>query len=69
MYECNQIQTEKSIRVAPYVPFLMVIPGYLISNPPLQVCKALSGGKVDAYVSGSFQVKVQVSKKSTTPKH
>jgi hypothetical protein len=24
-----------------------------ISNPPLQVCRALSGGKGDAYVSGS----------------
>ena len=23
-----------------------------ISNPPLQVCRALSGGKGDAYVSG-----------------
>ena len=24
-----------------------------ISNPPLKVCRALSGGKGDAYVSGS----------------
>ena len=27
--------------------------GRRISNPPLQVCRALSGGKGDAYVSGS----------------